>query len=82
MNSIQLDIFHQQLLLMRTTQEVIDLANGGLTLPPNDPRDKELEELDRIYTSSEDNMPFKEPYVARFSDVACEVIVIIIPKTQ
>lgn len=82
MNSIQLDIFHQQLLLMHTAQEVIDLASGGLTLPPNDPRDKSLEELDRIYTSSEDKVQFKEPHIARFSDTASEVIVVIIPKTQ
>lgn len=82
MNPIQLDIFHKQLLLMRTAREVIDLANGSLTLNPHDPRDQALEELDRIYASAEDDVPPEDLQVARFSDTVSEVIVIIIPKTQ
>lgn len=54
MNARQLAIFHQQLLLMRTTQEVIDLANGVLKLPPNDPRDALLEQLDQAFMMAEE----------------------------
>lgn len=53
MNARQLAIFHQQLILMRNTQEVIDLAKGVLELPPNDPRGAILDRLDEEYCSAE-----------------------------
>ena len=54
MNARQLAIFHRQLLLMRTTKEVIDLANGVLELPSDDPRDALLARLDEAYMDAED----------------------------
>lgn len=80
MNRLQLDIFHQQLLLMRTSEEVVDLANGILTLRPTDPRDAVIEELDRAFASADDDTTYKEPIVARYSDTVSEVIAIVIPK--
>jgi len=55
MNDRQLAIYHQQLMLMRTIQEVIDLSHGNLVLQPDDPRDAILEELDRAFCEAADN---------------------------